>query len=265
MQLWALASGSSGNCYLLESEGTRLLVEAGRPFREVVRNLARCGLDPGDLDGILLTHAHGDHSRSARELSEAYRVPVYASAGTLGCESLRDSALGRPVQAGRPTLVGEVEVRPFAVPHDCCEPLGFRFEAHTGSVCIATDLGWVPESVRASFLDLDLLVLEANYDPLLLENGRYPAFLKRRVAGPHGHLSNSDAGASVAACGDRAPRAVWLAHISEHNNTPRHAVETVSGILGRRGLSHATVQATRHRRPSLYWNSAHTFQQLTLL
>ncbi len=265
MQVWALASGSSGNCYLLESEGTRLLVEAGRPIREIQRSLAGCGVEPSDLDAILLTHAHGDHSRSARELSDAFQIPIYASVGTLGCETLRDSTLGRPLEDGRPTTIGEVEVRPFAVPHDCFEPMAFRFETQTGSACIATDLGFVPMSVQRQLGSLDLLVLEANYDPLLLETGRYPSFLKRRVAGRHGHLSNGDAAEAVSACGDRVPRQVWLAHISENNNTPKHALEAVKGVLGRRGFGEIPVYATRHRRPSLHWNSAHAVQQLGLL
>ncbi len=265
MQLWALASGSSGNCYLLESEGTRILVEAGRPLREIVRSLRTYGVQPTDLSAILLTHAHGDHSKSARELSDAFQIPIYASTGTLGCETLRNSSLGRPLEDGRPVVIGEVEVRPFAVPHDCFEPMAFRFETDTGSACIATDLGFVPTSAQHQLADLDLLVLEANYDPYLLETGRYPAFLKRRVAGRHGHLSNTDAAEAISACGDRVPRQVWLAHISENNNTPKHALETVKGVLGRRGFGEVPVFATRHRRPSLHWNSATALQQMALL
>ncbi len=265
MQVWALASGSSGNCFLLESEGTRLLVECGRPFREVVQNVQRCGIDPSDLDGILLTHAHGDHSKSAREVSDSFQLPVFASTGTLGCESLRDSPLARPIQSGTPLRIGEVEVRPFAVPHDCFEPLGFRFASHSGTACITTDLGWVPDSVQAQLGDLDLLVIEANYDEHLLHNERYPAFLKRRVSGSHGHLANSDAGQAIAGCGDRAPSLVWLAHISENNNTQRHALGTVGTVLGRHGLGHVRLRATRHRKPSLYWNSAEALEQLPLL
>jgi phosphoribosyl 1,2-cyclic phosphodiesterase len=264
MQLWTLASGSSGNSFLLESEGTRLLVECGRPINDILSYLAHCRVDPSDLDGIVLTHAHSDHVRSAREVSDTYQVPIYASVGTLGCAALRSSPLGRPVEAGRPFIVGEVEIRPFAVPHDCYEPLGFRFESTTGRVCITTDLGWVPDSAQSHFQDLDVLVLEANYDPHMLHAGRYPAFLKRRVAGAHGHLSNSDAGEAIAACADRSPRSVWLAHLSENNNTARRALETVSSILRARGLGHVQVQATRHRTPSLYWNSAPPIQQLTL-
>lgn len=264
MQIWTLASGSSGNCFLLESEGTRLLVECGRPIRDLLRYLDHCETAPLDLDGILLTHAHSDHSRSARELSDSFQLPIFASRGTLGHPSLRESPLARPIEADQPFSVGEIEVHPFAVPHDCYEPLGFRFASHTGKACITTDLGWVPASVQRNLLDLDLLLLEANYEPDLLQAGRYPAFLKQRVAGSRGHLANADAAGAIAACGDRAPRAVWLGHISENTNTPHQALGTVRDTLRKRGLGHIPVHATRHRKPSLYWNSTPRAQQLSL-
>ncbi len=264
MQFWALASGSSGNCYLLESEGTRLLVECGRPVRDVLRYLSHAAVAPRSLDGIVLTHAHGDHSKAAREISDLFRLPIYASAGTLGSPTLRDSPFARVVEAEKSFTIGEVEVHPFAVPHDCYEPLGFRFESHSGRVSLATDLGWVPDRARRYFEDVDVLAVEANYDPYLLHAGRYPAFLKQRVAGNRGHLSNTDAGEAVAACHRRPPRAVWLAHISENNNTPAHALSAVSAALAASGLAHVPVSATRHRRPSLYWSSVRPVEQLKL-
>ena len=129
-------------------------------------------------------------------------MPIYASRGTLAALNLTDR--GWAAAAVRPDLpVGQIDVKPFAVPHDCREPLGFRFEAGTGRAAIATDLGWVPHNVARQFRDLDLLVLEANYDPHLLETGTYPHFLKRRVSGTYGHLSNGAAAEAIAACGDR--------------------------------------------------------------
>jgi phosphoribosyl 1,2-cyclic phosphodiesterase len=265
MELWSFASGSDGNCYLVESEGTRLLVECGRPLQQIVDYLASVNLEPSDLSGVLLTHGHGDHCRSARSLAQLYRVPIYASYGTLACLDLQDTSLGRPVQGGKRVSVGEMDVIPFAVPHDCRQPLGFRFESGTGRSCITTDLGWVPASITKQFRDLDLLVLEANYDPHLLESGTYPYFLKQRVASTHGHLSNAAAADAIAACGDRGPRAVWLAHLSEHNNSPIHALHTVNRVLKRYGLTHVPIRTTRHRRSNLHWNSTSSYpRQLAL-
>ena len=256
MQLWTFASGSTGNCFLLESEGTRLLVECGRAFSSVLEYLQSCSVEPWQVDGILLTHAHGDHSRSAPQLAAEFRIPIFASGGTLGELDLDHPGLGRPIQAERPFSVGNLEVHPFAVPHDCHEPLGFRFESASGRVCLTTDLGWVPDSALQHFRDVDLLVLESNYDPRMLQAGPYPGFLKRRVASAHGHLSNAAAAAAIAACGDRPPGSVWLAHLSEHNNTPRLAEETIRNTLRRRGLAHLPLKTTRHRRPSLHWDSS---------
>lgn len=240
----------------METENTRLLVECGRPTRDVVGYLAHVGLTPDRLDGILLTHAHGDHIRSAREISDAHGLPVFASRGTLGRSNLRDSSHARAIEADSTFVIGDVEIRPFSVPHDCAEPLGFRFESATARAGFATDLGWVPDSVRAHFSDLDLLVLEANYDPGLLHAGRYPAFLKARVGGYRGHLANQDAGHAIASCGDHAPRNIWLAHLSQENNSPRAALSTIGSMLRVQGLGHVALAAARHRYPSLAWDSA---------
>jgi phosphoribosyl 1,2-cyclic phosphodiesterase len=265
VQLWSFASGSDGNCYLVESEGTSLLVESGRPAQQVVDSLEANAVDPTSLQGILLTHAHGDHSRSARTMAEKFRVPIYASLGTLGALELEDRSLGKPIFSGRTVTIGDMDVRPFAVPHDCRQPLGFRFESASGRACITTDLGWVPANVAKQFRDLDLLVLEANYDPRLLETGAYPDFLKRRVASTYGHLSNAAAAEAIAACGDKAPRSVWLAHLSEHNNSPKHALHTVGRTLKRYGLDHVRLTTTRHRRANVHWTSTAVYaRQLSL-
>lgn len=265
MQVWSFASGSDGNCYLIESEGTRLLVECGRPAQQVLDCLEGANVDARTLGGIFLTHAHGDHSRSAAALASRFNVPIFASRGTLGALHLRDTRLGRPIEHAKGFTLGDLDVRPFIVPHDCHEPMGFRFESASGKACITTDLGWVPFNVAKQFRDLDLLVLEANYDPHLLENGTYPHFLKRRVASTHGHLSNAAAAEAIAACGDHAPRAVWLAHLSEHNNSPKHALHTVGRVLKRHGLGHVRLTTTRHRRSNLHWSSSSAYaRQLAL-
>jgi phosphoribosyl 1,2-cyclic phosphodiesterase len=255
VQVWSFASGSDGNCYLVESEGTALLVECGRPYFQIRDFLESIAIDIDTLSGILLTHAHGDHCRSARYLSQTHRVPIYASMGTLGALNIEELCLARPMQPGRTYPVGQLDIKPFAVPHDCREPLGFRFEGGSGRAAIATDLGWVPHSVSRQFRDLDLLIVEANYDPHLLHTGTYPYFLKQRVAGSYGHLSNGDAAQAIVACGDKAPTAVWLAHLSEQNNSQKHALQTVGRILRRHGLGHVPLKTTHHRRSNLRWTS----------
>lgn len=265
MQVWSIASGSSGNAYLLRSEGTTLLVECGIPMSRITGFLKHLGLSGHDLDGILLTHDHSDHTRSARQLSDRYRVPIFATVGTLGMAALRDAEHARPLEAGRMQQLGDVEVLPFAVPHDAYEPVGFKIAAHAATMTVTTDLGHVPTDVQRQLRDNDLLILEANHDVEMLQDGPYPHFLKRRVLGQHGHISNLAAAQALAACRDRVPPEVWLAHLSPTNNRPAMAREAVSDHLASAGLGHVTVQVAERHRPSLYWQAAPRTRQLSLL
>jgi len=264
MDVWSVASGSSGNCYLVRAAGTLVLVEAGITLRKIETFLARLGVTARDLSGVLLTHEHSDHIRSARALSDKYDVPLFATAGTLGHQSLRDSAWARPIKAGTTLRIGEVEALAFDVPHDAREPVGFRLTAQAATVCVTTDLGFVPKSVNRQFRDNDLLVLEANHDVEMLHTGPYPGFLKRRVLGDHGHLSNVATADALLACGDRVPPEVWLAHMSPTNNTPERAHTEIVGRLAAAGYGHVGLQVAARTRPSLHWSSTPRPVQLSL-
>ena len=265
MQVDALASGSSGNAYLLRSEGGALLLEAGLPASKLTRYLRQLGVDPGELLGILVTHAHSDHLRGARELSDRFQVPVYATAGTLGHPSMRDAPLARALEPERGVTIGQLEVLAFRVPHDCREPVGFRVQAADGSVGLMTDLGFVPDTVPRLLRGVDLLVLEANHEEQLLHAGPYPAFLKRRVAGRDGHLSNRAAADCLLALAADPPRAVWLAHLSQVNNRVGTALEVVGAALRAAGLGQLPLAAAGRNRPSLRWDSVPRPRQLALL
>src|SRR5947207_4089216 len=256
MNVWSFASGSDGNCYVVESEGTAVIVECGRPYFQTLAFLESISIAPDSVAACVLTPALGDYACSARHFSKTHSKPIYASQGTLAALRIKERTLARPVQHGNTYTIGQLDVKPFAVPHDCREPLGFRFEGGSGRSGIATDLGWVPHNVARQFRDLDLLILEANYDPHLLENGTYPSFLKRRVSGTYGHLANAAAAGAITVCGDHAPSTVWLAHLSEENNSPKHALQTVSRILRRHGLGHVPLKTTHHRRSNLRWSSS---------
>jgi phosphoribosyl 1,2-cyclic phosphodiesterase len=265
MHIWSIASGSSGNAYLARADGTTVLVECGIPLSRITSFLRAQGIDPHDLSGVLLTHDHSDHTRSARQLSDTYGVPIFATPGTLSCASLRDAALARPIEAGRPIRIGDLEALPFRVPHDAFEPVGFRITAHSATVTVTTDLGHVPGEVQRHLRDNDLLILEANHDVEMLQGGPYPTFLKRRVLGQHGHLSNLATAEALAACRDKVPAQVWLAHLSPVNNRPGVALDTISGHLARVGLGHVTVQVAERTKPSLRWAAEPRTRQLALL
>ena len=264
MDVWSIASGSSGNAYLVRAEGATVLVECGIPLSRIAGFLRRLDIAPHDLTGVLLTHDHSDHTRSARQLSDSYQVPIFATPGTLGCTLLRDAPLARPIDADRPFRVGDLEVSAFRVPHDAYEPVGFKITAQAATVTVTTDLGHVPFEVQRNLRDNDLLILEANHDLEMLQNGPYPTFLKRRVLGQHGHLSNIATAEALATCRDRVPGEVWLAHLSPTNNRPAVALEAVSGHLRSVGLGHVMVRVAERHRPSLHWTAAPRAQQLSL-
>jgi phosphoribosyl 1,2-cyclic phosphodiesterase len=264
MQVDALASGSSGNAYLVRCGSTAVLVEAGLPAARLATFLIHLNFDPRCLNGILLTHAHADHRRGAREFSDRYEVPIYATRGTLGHRTLRDSPLAQPLRVNRPLELGQLELTPFRVPHDCIEPVGFRVSGGGAVVCLTTDLGFVPDSVQPFLEGADLLVLEANHDEQMLWTGPYPWFLKRRVGGDSGHLSNWAAARCLARLQRRPPRQVWLAHLSLVNNRPTRALDIVNGTLARAGLGHVAVAAAARNRPSLGWCSERRPEQLVM-
>jgi phosphoribosyl 1,2-cyclic phosphodiesterase len=256
MNVWSIASGSSGNAYLIRDGSTAVLVECGISVKRIATFLAKIGLAPSDLAGVLLTHDHSDHTRAASQLAEHYEVPLYATPGTLGCAALRDSRWARPIAPDRPFQVGDLEVLAYPVPHDAYEPVGFRVTGRGATVGVTTDLGFVPDDVQRHFAGTDLMILEANHDVEMLQSGPYPAFLKRRVLGSHGHLSNEATAQALAACRDRVPADVWLAHLSPTNNQPGLAQTAVSAYLERYGLGHVAVSVAERHHPSLHWSPA---------
>ncbi len=218
-----LASGSRGNAIYLETQGEAVLVDCGLTVPELTRRLAALGRDLSLLRAVFVTHDHGDHVGSSVALARKLGLTLHATRGTHSILRRLPEGLAQVVETDRPAQVGPFTVRAFATPHDGIESVGYRIEAGGRSVGIATDLGYVSRSVVESLRGSQLLVVEHNHDERLLLDGPYPAPLKRRIIGGHGHLSN-DQGATLAAhlLHDGLGRVV-LAHLSETNNTPDHA------------------------------------------
>jgi phosphoribosyl 1,2-cyclic phosphodiesterase len=238
VRLCVLSSGSGGNCLLVEAGQTRLLVDAGLSLKHTARRCAQAGASVRDLTDVLLTHEHADHSHAAGILARKLSVQVHATAGTL--RALRDPPpveLLAPLRAGEPFELGELRVHPVAVPHDACEPVAYVFEElRTGArAAIVTDLGCAPASLAAALGGLDALILEMNHDVQLLLDGPYPFSLKRRIRSDVGHLSNAQGAQLLARVLHPGLRHVVLAHLSEHNNTERHARLAAEAVLTREG------------------------------
>lgn len=234
MRVTVLSSGSSGNAILVEADKTRVLVDAGLPARDLARRLERSAADSrlDDVEGILCTHEHGDHAGAVPALASA-GLMVYATTGTARALNLTGTTT---VAAGETLRVGALEVLPVAMPHDAAEPVGFILDDGEGRVGVITDCGRPTAEVAAAFASCDVLVLETNYDADLLAAGPYPAALKRRIAGPSGHLSNREAAELLRLMKTPRVQVLVLAHLSVENNRPRLARAAVDRALAELGL-----------------------------
>lgn len=233
----SLASGSSGNATLIEgSDGlhrTRVLVDCGLGLRQLIARLAVEGIGPADLDGIFITHEHGDHIGCAPMLVARYGVPLWTSAGTAQYAAFAglESALNL-VRDGQVFAIGGIQFHPFTVPHDAREPLQLRCTDGDRVLGLMTDIGHVTGHALAALAGCHALVLESNHDVELLAQSRYPDFLKRRVGGQHGHLSNVQAAAALGALRHDRLNTVVAAHLSERNNRPELVSRAFAAVLG---------------------------------
>ena len=220
----SLASGSKGNCLIVEADGTRVLVDCGLNLRDTERRLARLGLQPSDLSGILVTHEHGDHAHGVFDFAAAHGITVYLTYGTMTAMQ----AEGRVVEGVRMVFVNGrelffidgLQVAPFTVPHDAREPVQYVLSDGDRRLGVLTDIGAPTAHVARVLSGLHALVLETNYDRDMLWNGGYPRWLKERIAGPFGHLDNEDSGRLLAALDCSRLQHLIGAHLSENNNRP---------------------------------------------
>jgi phosphoribosyl 1,2-cyclic phosphodiesterase len=238
-----LASGSAGNATLVRSGTTTILIDAGISLKELGRRMERVGVGVGAIDALLVSHEHNDHVRGAVTLARRFDVPAYANRSTSGEAGLL-SALPREkvidIARDTPFEVGCLEVVPFALPHDAVETLGFTISDGQARAGFATDLGSVTLEVTNGLSTCDVVVLESNHDELMLLEGPYPEFLKRRVGSPYGHLSNADAAELISNICHDGLRHVVLAHLSRTNNAPDLPREAVVEALGVR-KSHVSI------------------------
>ncbi|MBR6765179.1 MAG: MBL fold metallo-hydrolase [Clostridia bacterium] len=234
-----LGSGSKGNSYLIATEKNKILVDAGLSAKHICTLLAEIGVTPNELNGIIVTHEHSDHVAGTRVLSKKFGIPLYANEKTLS-EIIRkyndiDSKNLRTFTNGESFYIGGFDILPFKTPHDSVSSCGFSVYSGINKVTVATDIGHMTRNVLENLKNSDILVLEANHDIEMLINGPYNEFLKQRVQGPNGHLSNDVCGKTLAYLLDYGLNQVILAHLSEENNTPECAYETVSKHLNERG------------------------------
>jgi phosphoribosyl 1,2-cyclic phosphodiesterase len=237
MHVISLQSGSNGNCIYVETGGVKLLFDAGISGNRAKDRLARQGRDIAGVDAVLISHDHVDHSRCMGVYHRKFGLPIYATAKTHRAASrfdLGDIEDLRHFTAGETLPFGKVTVETISTPHDGVDGVVFVVDDGTYRLGILTDLGHVFEELEAVIGSLDAVLLESNYDPEMLANGPYPEFLKQRIEGPGGHISNIEAAEVLKSSSSNRLKWVCLAHLSEDNNTPALALKAHSRILGKR-------------------------------
>ncbi|MDE6107333.1 MAG: MBL fold metallo-hydrolase [Oscillospiraceae bacterium] len=251
MEIRTLASGSSGNCILLSQDGVHLLVDAGISCKRILTHLGELGIDPTTVAGVLITHEHSDHISGLATLTKRLNAPVYTSPGTALALRRRMAwpvGMLRDVPAGETFEVGGFSVECFATSHDAEEPMGFTFTYGKKRAAVVTDLGYVSDEVLDGVLGAHAVVCEFNHDVELLRTGRYPYYLKQRILGDKGHLSNEAGAALALQCVEQGAHTVLLAHLSAENNTPTLALKAAKAALA--GHDSVTVAVAPRSEPS---------------
>ena len=233
MKLCVLASGSKGNAIYIESRGAALIIDQGLTHKQLLVRLDRRGLDPSRVQAILVSHEHSDHVSGVGVSARQLKIPVYATAGSLskmgnlfnGTEEVLT------VESGVGVTIGPFSVLPYTVPHDAIEPVQYCISVGRKRAAIATDIGFASTLVTERIKDVDILVIESNYDTDMLKKGSYPWQLKQRIMGKTGHLSNRNASELIFNLTKSCTTKVVLAHLSEENNLPELAEQTVRELF----------------------------------
>lgn len=233
MRFASLGSGSEGNALVVQAGRTCVLMDCGFTLADTGARLGRLGLTADSISGIVVTHEHGDHIAGVARLARKHSIPVWLTHGTrrAQCGALTGLPGLTEITPLHSFAIGELQVQPFAVPHDAAEPVQYVFSDGAKRLGILTDAGCSTPHIEATLSGCDALVLECNHDPEMLANGDYPASLKRRVGGRFGHLNNAEAAALLARLDNRRLQHVVAAHLSRKNNTRELAVAALSAVL----------------------------------
>jgi phosphoribosyl 1,2-cyclic phosphodiesterase len=232
----SIGSGSKGNCLVAEVGSTRVLVDCGLSPRETERRLAKLGLAPADITGILVTHEHDDHAGQAYAFALLHKLPVWLTWGTQAAMAESGKPPGevqtRSIDGRTSFAIGGLQVQPYTVPHDAREPVQFVLGDGAFRLGVLTDIGASTAHVEAVLSGCDALVLECNHDLDMIWGGGYPKWLKERITGPFGHLSNLQAERLLGALDRSKLKHVFAAHLSAHNNSPALAREALARAMG---------------------------------
>jgi phosphoribosyl 1,2-cyclic phosphodiesterase len=234
LRFCALASGSRGNALLVEHDETLLLIDCGLPLKTLNARLASVGRELSDIDALLITHEHGDHSRGIGPVRRRRPIPLFTTPGT--AQAVTEITTFERLSCSRELRIGSIHVQPFPVPHDAREPCQFVFRAGRERLGLLTDTGHATPMIHQSLQSCDALAIEFNHDSWMLENGQYPESVKARVGSRLGHLNNEQAVELLAEV--MHPGLQWIAglHLSERNNSPERVREAAARVTDHSGV-----------------------------
>lgn len=227
----SLYSSSSGNSFFVQSDSTKIIIDAGVSLKKITTALEEININGEDINAILVTHDHIDHTKSIATLSNKYNIPVYANKKTW--EAIPEIASKIPecnkklFTISETFSVGDIKILPFHTPHDAADPCGFNLYNSNKKISIATDIGYVSEELLNHLKESSCILLESNYDPEILKCSRYPYMLKQRISGDKGHLSNISAAKTLSELYKSGLEKALLIHLSKENNFPELAYETI--------------------------------------
>ena len=233
LELCSIASGSSGNCICVGSDNDHILIDAGISGKKIEKGLESMDLKACELEGILVTHEHIDHVAGIGVMARRYHLPIYATCGTI--EAIKniksvgkiDEELFKPIAPGIEFEIGSLKLKPVHISHDAADPVAYKISCGNKSMAVVTDLGNYDEQIVQEFNNLDGLLLEANHDINMLQTGPYPYYLKQRILGNRGHLSNERSGQLLCELLHDKFGTVLLGHLSKENNYEELAYESV--------------------------------------
>ena len=240
----SLYSGSSGNCSLVQTEKTKILIDAGESTKKIVEGLNLINIDPSSIDGIIVTHEHSDHTKGLGNFSKKFNIPVYANKETWNAmPKQKEKILEENIKYFdfNDFKIGDIKIKAFPIPHDAANPCGFSLYKGKKKMSIATDLGHINKEVISNLENSSFLLLESNYEPEILKCSPYPYILKERIKGSNGHLSNYDAGKAISYLSSHGLKDVMLGHLSKENNFPELAYKTVVNELIENNISENIV------------------------
>ena len=237
MEICSLASGSSGNCFLIKQNKEIFLIDAGISCRQIVSRMNKMGEKPESIKAIFITHGHSDHTKGAEVLSNYFKIPIYATSGTIK-KRFFCSELGNMIRIKNNEIIriSGLEISAFSKSHDCLDPVSFKINClkTKKTVSVITDIGKSNKSISNAIDEADFLAIESNYDVNMLQSGPYPYFLKKRISCDRGHFSNEKSALTVVENASKKLKKIILCHLSQINNTPELAIDIFMKFLKQR-------------------------------